>query len=186
MEVLTLSSDTSFHFEFLRFLSKTRYRAGDINDVLQVAGTVKPGDFESWYSAWLTVAQRTANKVPDPKKYPVSACDRLFAAAHYYRAADFFLHGNPDDPRINETWQKQTEYFDRALEVFEYSAKRHMLKADDFEVPIIFYQAKESGPRPTLTMCSGYDGAQEELLHMAGLAALQRGYNVSSFASFTV
>lgn len=147
--------------------------------MLQVAGSVTPGDYESWYNTWLTIANRTYSTVPDPAQHPVSACDRLLAAASYFRAADFYLHKNPDDPRIDQVWEKQLECFDRALEVFEYKATRHMLKADGFEVPIIFYRAKGEGKKKTLVAASGYDGAQEECLHMGGLAALERGYNVS-------
>lgn len=180
MDVHPLSTDPSFNFELTRCLALSRYRGADIIDVLQAAGTIVPGDFESWYSTWHAIAERTANTIADGEKYPVSARDRLLAAASYYRAADIYLHGTPGDRRIHDLWAKQTECFDKAMPLLEYPAKRYTVKADDFNVPVIFYHCNERGPRPTFLVCHGYGGSQEELLHIAGLAALERGYNVSS------
>src|SRR5262249_48619617 len=36
-------------------------------------------------------------------------------------------------------------------------------------------------PRPAVLMFNGFDGSQEEMLHISGLAALQRGFNVVTF-----
>ncbi|KAL9060341.1 MAG: hypothetical protein Q9162_000745 [Coniocarpon cinnabarinum] len=190
--MLSLSSDTSFHFELLRPLSHARYRGADITDVLQAAALVKPGDFESWYQTWRQIAERTEKSIsyqfdtPSDtitRRNPVGECDKLLAAATYYRIADFFMHGNQDDPRIMEVWEQQTKCFDRALKNLGYKASRHVAKADGFDVPMIFYQALENGgPRKaTIVMGNGYDGSQEELLHQSGLAALQSGYNVLTY-----
>ena len=185
MDVLPLSSNHNFHFEILRCLSLARYGGADTNDVLQAAGTIKAGDFESWYNTWRAIADRTHKAAPDSKTAPVAARDRLFAAATYYRAADFFLHGDPADPRINEIWKLQIECFDQAISLIDYPAQRHTLKGDGFEVKLIFYQAKKSNRAnlPTIILGNGYDGAQEELLHQMGFAALERGYNVSTNTS---
>ncbi len=60
-----------------------------------------------------------------------------------------------------------------------------MLRADGFDVPAIFYRspvaAAEKTPRPTLIVGNGYDGAQEEMLHVVGLAALERGIHIITY-----
>jgi dienelactone hydrolase len=63
------------------------------------------------------------------------------------------------------------------------TARRLLIKADGFDVPAIFYAppGNTQVPRPTVLMCNGYDGSQEEMLHVSGLAACARGYNVVTF-----
>ena len=41
----------------------------------------------------------------------ISARDGLMRANNYYRAAEFFLHGNPDDPRIDHAYRRSRECF---------------------------------------------------------------------------
>jgi dienelactone hydrolase len=112
----------------------------------------------------------------------VTRRDRAFRAASYFRAADFFLHGEPDDPRITQTWASATEQFDRAISLMTPAGERVAIEAEGFTVPAIFFRARPDGsPRPTVLMFNGFDGSQEEMLHVSGLAALDRGYNVLTF-----
>ena len=61
--------------------------------------------------------------------------------------------------------------------------RRVVLHADGFDVPALFYAAGGDPihPRPTFILGNGYDGAQEEMLHVCGFAALERGYNVITY-----
>ena len=53
------------------------------------------------------------------------------------------------------------------------------VQADSFKVPFIFFRAsKDSSPRPTMIIGNGLDGSMEEMIHMHGLQAMERGYNV--------
>ena len=62
------------------------------------------------------------------------------------------------------------------------AGERMNIKADGFTVPAIFFRAGEDAePRPTVLMFNGFDGSQEEMLHLCGLAALERGFNVVTF-----
>lgn len=54
------------------------------------------------------------------------------------------------------------------------------MRADGFDVPAIFYRAGEQ-PAPTVLICSGFDGSQEELWHHYGMPVLERGWNVLTF-----
>ncbi|KUJ18661.1 alpha/beta-hydrolase [Mollisia scopiformis] len=181
--MFSLSSDESFHFELLRALALSRYHGTDINEVLVAASKITPGDFESFSSVFTALASRTLDRAIslDSKKYQVSARDAFFAASSYFRSADFYLHGNKSDPRIDELWKKQTFAFDQAIRLLPTPGERKLLKADGFDVPLIFYAAEGAGRKPTLILGNGFDGAQEEMLHSCGFAALERGWNVCTY-----
>jgi dienelactone hydrolase len=178
-----LSTDRTFDFNLLRWHGLAPYRGSDVKEMHDVAERIIPGDFESWHREFLALAQRVERegwgRLPAS---PVTLRDRAFRSASYYRAADFFLHGRQDDPRIIETWDAAAEQFDRAISLMTPAGERMNIKADGFTVPAIFFRAGEDAePRPTVLMFNGFDGSQEEMLHLCGLAALERGFNVVTF-----
>ncbi|KAI0381903.1 alpha/beta-hydrolase [Hypomontagnella monticulosa] len=175
-----LSADPSFHFELLRMIGHTAYNGADISECLVAAAEIVPGDFESWYAAWNRRAERILSQVGSLKN-PISIRDSYFRAATYSRAADFFLHGNPDDPRVASLWKQQAACFDKAIALLENPGYRVTVQADGFTVPLIVFPAGKKGDatkRPTVILGNGYDGSMEEIYHMHGAAALERGYHV--------
>lgn len=179
--MLQLSIDHTFHYELLRTIGTARSKGADIGEVLSVAGKIGPGDFESWYAHFNQLARHIHSNIPDTR-YPVSARNALFRAATYYRAADFFLHGNPGDPRINETWDDQTACFNQAISLMDVPGERFEIKTPEFNIPGILYRAgRGEEPRPAILLCNGYDGSQEEMLHVLGFDAIERGFNVITF-----
>ncbi|EHK26159.1 uncharacterized protein TRIVIDRAFT_176493 [Trichoderma virens Gv29-8] len=181
--MLQLSTDQSFHFEILRAVSIAPYQGADIGEVLTAAAKIKPGDFESYFAAFHDLAVRAHNQAEkiDVAKYPVSARTAFFREATYLRSAEFFLHGNWEDPRINSIWEQHRVAFDKAIALLPVPGQRVTLKAEGFDVPAIFYGCGRPGRHPTIIMCSGYDGSQEELYHVAVEAALVRGINVITY-----
>ena len=107
----------------------------------------------------------------------------MFRAATYYRSADFYLHGNPNDPRINEYWYAQASAHDVAISLLPVPGKRiNITTTSGFYVPAIYYKAPNcKGPRPTFIIGSGYDGQQEELYHQMVFPVLERGWNVITY-----
>jgi dienelactone hydrolase len=180
---MILSSDRTFAFNLLRWNGLAPYRGTDIAEMLDVADRIVPGDFESWHREFIALAEQVEQEGwGERRASPVTLRDRSFRAASYYRAADFFLHGNQSDPRIASTWASATEQFDRAMSQLDPSAERIEIQADGFTVPAIFFRAApDPKPRPTVLMFNGFDGSQEEMLHVCGLAALERGFNVVTF-----
>jgi dienelactone hydrolase len=178
-----LSSDRTFDFNLLRWHGLAPYRGTDIAEMHDVAGRIVPGDFESWHREFLALAEQVDREGRGGSwSSPATLRDRAFRAASYYRAADFFLHGNPDDPRIIDTWASATEQFDLAISLMTPAGERVEIEADGFTVPAAFFPAERDGtPRPTVLMFNGFDGSQEEMLHLCGLAALERGFNVLTF-----
>ncbi|KAJ5183722.1 hypothetical protein N7492_001338 [Penicillium capsulatum] len=182
--MLSLSSDVSFHFELLRVLSNARYSGADVGEVLQAASQITPGDFESFAVTFANLASRVHSQAEAlPQKSVASRRDFYLRAATYFRAADFYLHGNPNDARINEYQIKSVDLFEKARELLSYPSERITLEADGFKIPAIIYRpgADRSKPLPTMIMASGFDGSQEELMHVHGFAALERGYNLITY-----
>lgn len=180
-----LSTDADFNFEILRVLSMAPYEGADIGEVLVAAKEIEPGDFESFYNGFNNLALR-AEKIAraiDPRRHPVSARNALFKLSNYYRSADFFLHGNWSDPRINALWEKQLSAFNDAMALMTVPGERITIHAKDggFDIPAIFFGTGLPGRRPTLIACNGYDGSQEEMYHVIGQAALQRGMNFIAY-----
>ncbi len=178
-----LNHDPDFHFEILRVLGLAPYGGADIGEVLIAAGQIKPGDFESFADAFTTLANRAykAAQAIDQKKYPISARDAMFKAATYFRAADFYLHGNWTDPRINSLWTQHLTAFNSALALLPSPAERVVLNGPGFKIPAVFYSCGLPGRRPTLVLGNGYDGAQEEMYHVMVQAALQRGMHAITY-----
>lgn len=180
---MNLSADPSFDFNLLRWLGTAPYHGADVAEVLDLAGRLTAGDFESWYSEFFSLAERVAHEGwQDQPASPVTRRDRAFRAAAYYRAASFYLHGNPADPRIKTTWSEATGQFDRAIAELVPAGERVTIAADGFTIPAIYYRAsRDPAPRPTVLMFNGFDGSQEEMLHVSGFAALERGFHVLTF-----
>lgn len=160
------------------------YDGADIDECLVAANSIIPGDFESFASSFLNIANTVCKRALGiaKKKFPASARTAFFSAATYFRSADFYLHGNPADPRIMDYWAKQTDAFDQGLALLSPPGTRFNIKTPDFDIPCIWITPDEEvKKRPTIIMGNGYDGSQEEMYHVAGLAALERGYNVLTY-----
>ncbi|KAL6242497.1 hypothetical protein RBB50_010637 [Rhinocladiella similis] len=184
--MLQLSTDQSFHYELLRILAATATQGSDVSEVLQVCNAIIPGDFESWYAAFKTLADqvlKSGQDSPHRARYDSATLRNMyFRASHYYFAADFYLHGNEQDPRIADSYQRWTSLFDQAIALFPIPGERLNLPADGFKVPIVLLRpglaATDTKPRPTIILGNGFDGSMEEMIHVLGLPALDRGYNV--------
>ena len=97
----------------------------------------------------------------------------------YYRAADFYLHGNPDDPRILEAWQKSRDSFRRGAALLDQPVETVRIPYEQTTLPgYIFKPDQSDRPRKTLIIQTGFDGTAEELYFTNAVFALQRGYNV--------
>ncbi|KAL1644145.1 hypothetical protein SLS58_004425 [Diplodia intermedia] len=185
-----LFDDESFHFETLRMLGASTANGADISEVLMTIPKIKAGDFDSWARAWYDLGTRVEAQAkrsdPSTASGRVSARNAYFRAASYYRSADFYLHGNPVDPRIMDFWAKYQAAFDAAIALLPSPGRRIEIPTPHgFHVPAIFYEVPGSAGdvalRPTLLLGNGFDGSQEEMYHVIGAAALERGFNVISY-----
>jgi pimeloyl-ACP methyl ester carboxylesterase len=181
-----LSNDSEFSFILLETLAQSEGHGASVGEVLTAATTVEYGNFESFYSSFYGLANRIkaiADTI-DAQRFPVSAREAYFRVATYFRAADFFLHGNVSDPRIYSLWDSQTAAFDKAISLLPVPGERITLQGEGFQIPAIFYSPLHSDcnePRPTIIVGNGYDASQEETLHFIGFEILDRGWNFVTY-----
>ncbi|MDN7024646.1 alpha/beta hydrolase [Methanoculleus sp. FWC-SCC1] len=176
-------TDQEFAFELRRTLSAAYSGEADIGECLATASRIEEGDVESWYREWNRTADaiRTAGDESLAAGHRVSAREAYYRAATYYRTAEFFLHGDPADPRIVETWGKSRDSFRDALALDAVPCEIVAIPYEHTTLPGYFYAADGSGtPRPLLIVQTGFDGCQEEL-HPYAMEGIKRGYNVLTF-----
>jgi len=178
--------DPEFSFQLLRVLGSTYYGGADVGECLSTAYRINEGDFESWYIEW----SKTARRVRDygdkslSSGQQVSACEAYFRASNYYRTAEFFLHLNPNDSRITETWQSSVDSFRKGVALLQTTEVDFIeIPYEETTLPGYFYKTKDNSafPKPTLILHTGFDGTQEELYATSVVAALHRGYNCITF-----
>ena len=139
---------------------------------------------ESWYEEWYSLAMRvlaTIDEIRESSYSPVTLRDVYFRASHYFFTADFFLHGNPSDPRLADCYDLWRTYFDKADALLPIPGVHVTIQSDGLTMPAIVFraaQASASNPRPTLIIGGGFESIMEETFHVFGLAALERGYNI--------
>ena len=187
MDPVLFTDDTSFWFETLRVLGQSSYGGADIGEVLTTAQAIKAGDYDSWYDEWLATADRVAAEAEeaDTAGHFVSARDGLMRASNYYRSAEFYLHGNPADPRIAHAYTRSRDCFRRAIALLDPPIEPVEIPYEGTVLHGYFYpayrRAAETGPRPTLIMHSGFDGTCEEMHWFGAVAGQERGYNILTF-----
>lgn len=174
-----LYKDPEFSFQALRILGAAPGGFADIGECLMTLAAIEEGNEEQWHTAWYKLARRIENNAATwaSQNHDVSARTAYLRAANYYRTAEFFLHGNPQDPRILKTWGKSRDCFRAA-------AKRLIPPVVPIQVPfegttlpgyLCLVDASET-PRPLVIVATGFDGTSEELYPIAA-AALQRGFH---------
>jgi dienelactone hydrolase len=178
------AEDAQFWFETQRAFGAAEYGGSLFGEVLAVSSRIKPGDYDSWYDAWNDFADRIAKEAADQvsRHHRVSARDSLLRATSYYQAAEFFLHGNPKDPRIARSYQLSVDCYKRCAGLHDPGIEPIEIPYEKTTLPGYFHRADKVGePRPTLIMHTGFDGSAEEM-HVSGArAATERGYNVLAF-----
>jgi dipeptidyl aminopeptidase/acylaminoacyl peptidase len=112
----------------------------------------------------------------------ISARQEFFKASNYYRAAEFFLHTNPEDPRIVSVWKKSRDSFLKAAKLTGHPIILVDIPFEGTTLPGYLCLVDKSGTkRPLLIVHSGFDGTKEELYFETAYFAVKRGYNVLLF-----
>jgi pimeloyl-ACP methyl ester carboxylesterase len=177
-------SDPQFSFQALRTAGYTASGGADLGECLATCSRIDEGDVESWYSGWLATAAGAESLAAGyiAAGSPVNARECCFRASGYYRAAEFFLHVDPSDPRITATWRKSVETFLDAAALSDLPIIPVEIPAGDWYVPGYLCLADTSGDvRPMILVHSGFDGTKEELYFELGRYAVERGFDCLLF-----
>ena len=176
--------DNQYSFQTLRALGYAVSGAADVGEVLKTANAIKEGDDEGWYREWLKTAQQCETAGDDflLRGKTISARQAFFKASNYYRTAEFFLHTNPQDPRIAATWKKSRDCFLKGAKLADHPIIPVEIPFEGTTLPGYFCLVDNSGARrPLLIVHSGFDGTKEELYFETACFAVERGYNVLLF-----
>lgn len=182
---MQLSPDPSNHFELLRILGHAYYGGADVQEVLQVASAITPGDDEGWFHHWNALAEqvRSAGYLSLEKGRIKSASQSFLRASMYFMISDFYLHANVKDPRIVRSSRASRECFMAAVPGMDYQVTRVDIPYEGDTLPgyVVKKKGTPVGPRPTIICHSGFDGTKEEIALWPGMAAAERGYTVIVF-----
>ncbi len=175
--------DPQLSFQTLRMLGSAEAGQAEVGEVLRTAERIADGDFDGWHREWLATAERV-EAIGDRSRargHDVSAREAWMRASNYYRAAEFYLHGDPGDPRILDLSRRSIACFDRALDLLDLPVDRLEISYEGTTLPGLLYRPDPSrATRPTLLLQTGFDGTLEEL-HPMALAANRRGWNCLTF-----
>jgi alpha-beta hydrolase superfamily lysophospholipase len=177
-------TDVQFWYETQRAFGAAEYGGALFGEVLAASSRIVPGDYDSWYDAYNAFADRIAKEAADQlsRGHKISARDNFLRAATYYQASEFFLHGDPKDPRIARAYRLSTETYHQCAKLHDPVIEPVEIPYETTTLPGYFHHADTNNvPRPTLIMHTGFDGSAEEM-HVSGArAAVERGYNVIAF-----
>lgn len=178
------ADNIQFWYETKRAFGASSYGGSEFGEVLATVSRIVSGDFDSWYSEWNATAERVRQEAEQQlaKGHRVSARDGFLRAATYYRASDFFLHGNSNDPRIASAYVKSVQCYKACTALYDPPIEPVEIPYEHTTLPGYFHRVDDSGRmRPLLIMHSGFDGSAEELHAEGARAAVERGYNVLTF-----
>lgn len=173
-----------FWYETVRAFGAAGYGGSEFGEVLATVSRIRSGDFDSWYECWNATAERVAGEATGQlaRGHRISARDGFLRAATYYRTSEFFLHGNPSDPRITSAYRRSVECYKACAQLFDPPIEPVEIPYENTTLPGYFHRVDCSGRRrPTLIVHSGFDGSAEELHVDGARAAVERGYNVLAF-----
>ena len=181
---LLFQDDPQFWYETVRLFGAAEYGGALFGEVLSIARNIKSGDYDSWYDAHEVAADRISAEAETQLQSGrrISARDNLLRASNYYRSAEFFLHGNPDDPRVTRAYERSVACYKAAAALFTPAIEPLEIPYEGTTLPGYFHAVDASGrPRPTILLNNGFDGSAEEMHWNAARAAVERGYNVLVF-----
>lgn len=168
-----------FDFQALRLLGETASGAADIGEVFSTAERIKDGDYESWYEEWNKTAKRLHAVADDCylNGHLISARKAYLRASNYYRTAEFYLHGNPNDLRIQELFSASMLCFSKVMKLNNPVIEKVQIPYEGTTLPAYYYKMNNcEGRRPVLIALTGFDGTKEELYGLA-MTALEHGMN---------
>ena len=141
-------NDDQFSFQLLRVLGDSVNGAADIGECLSTANRIQEGDFKSWHDEWLKTARRihALADVNLAAGHRVSAREAYHRASNYYRAAEFYLHGDPTDPRIEELSTASAACFRQVAQLQVPPIEMMEVPYNDTTLPAHFYRVPRTRP----------------------------------------
>jgi len=154
---------------------------GSMQEILDTVKNIRHTSELSWFREWNKTAERL-QAVGDSsleKNHNISAGETYLRASNYYLAAEVFLHTNPEDPRILETYKKGADLFLKGLRLLSVPVEEVRIPYEGTTLKGYFFKTN-SEKAPTLLVHQGFDAPVEQTKYIAD-AAIRRGYNCLLF-----
>jgi hypothetical protein len=176
--------NVQFWYEAKRAFGASSYGSSEFGEVMATVNRIASGDNDSWHSEWNATAERVFAEAEAQytSGHRISARDSYLRATTYFRVSEFFLHGNPNDPRIDSAYNKSIQAYKSCCVLYDPPILPVEIPYEDTMLPGYFHRVDELEiRRPLFVMHSGFDGSAEELHGEGACAGIERGYNVLSF-----
>jgi pimeloyl-ACP methyl ester carboxylesterase len=181
---LLFQSDPEFWYEIERLFGAAEYGGALFGEVVAIAQRIEAGNYDSWYDVNSAFAERIASEAEAQQKkgHRISARDNFLRASNYYRSSEFFLHADPNDPRVKHAYERSVACYKSAAALSAPAIEPLEIPYEGTTLPGYFHSPDTSGrPRPTILLNTGFDGSAEEMHWNGARAAVERDYNVLVF-----
>jgi len=180
---LEMTGDWNMDLNIIRMLAGIWHQMGDYGEIMATALRIRSTSELSWYREWLATADRVREMGEKALKgnHRRSAGLAFLRACNYYRAAEFYLHANPEDPRILKTYQQCAAMFRKAMQLLDKPFQEIQIPYEGSSLRgYLFLSPYARGKAPIILTQQGYDGAMEETKYVAD-EAIARGYHCLLF-----
>ena len=158
--------------------------AADAGEVFTTFDRITDGDTASWEREWEATADRIAAIGDDclRRGHRVSSRNSLLRAATYYAACVYVVDWCDDpDAVLARTFAAYRRCWEQYLGLLDNPPERFDIPYEGTTMPGWFFAAAGDGPKPTLVVANGSDGALSYLWPGQGSEGRARGYNVVLF-----
>lgn len=168
-----------------RTLYTATYAGADFGECITTMQRIgDDGDAGAWHREWTATADRLAGvaRQSEDAGHVVSAREGYLRAANYYRTSYQPLYGAPVDPRLVETFGRESEALESMVRLSGSGMELVEIPFEGGSLPGLFARGLGSdGARGTIVHTNGYDSDLTEMFVAHVPAAIARGYDILLF-----
>ena len=170
----------TYPFRFMRILGIAGTGGCEPSECFLTLEKVKPNDEQSWIREWAALAERIERQADKflQDGETLAARQAYLRATAYYQVAMFSL--SPVDQRLFDYLTHSRELFHKIAGMFSPQIEILNIPFGEARLPAYFLSAGKP-QAPTLLIINGGDSTNEEMLHLTGFAAIERGWNCLIF-----
>ena len=169
-------------FQLLRQLGSASYGGASVGECLALVRRMQEETPDQWVEQFDTLgkAQEEDALRREERGHRVSAREAFLRAANSYRAAEYYATVGGEPRAV--LGQKTCRCFQKAMALSEHHCEAVEIPYGGKSLPGYFMTPHGGPGKKAIAIMSGFDGTCEETYFQAGLAGLERGYNVLLFA----
>lgn len=180
----TFFTDPGMNSMTRAMLGRVYTGAADAGETLTTIERIIDGDYVSWEREWEVTADRIAAIGDDCMSHghQVSGRNALLRASTYYASCVLVVDACDDADVVRaRTFSAYRRCWEQYLSLLDNPPMAVEVPYETTTMPAWFFAATGDGPKPTLIVVNGADGAASYLWPGYGSEASARGYNVMLF-----